>query len=177
MGFQFSNLASYSNLLVCHAGWLKIGSVLCDNHITLNLTKLTSANATTSKRSVNDKFTCRTTSTSYELPLLFWYPRNREPLYSSDVATPGWWVLIGAGGTREAGDGQAEPVVRQHSARTGIMSAKVSPSATVMNFGNTPQLEKEGVLTQEGRPAAPNARGPKLPWITAICPWASSASY
>lgn len=49
------------------------------------------------------------------------------------MATPGWWVLIGAGGTREAEDGQAEPVVLQHSARTGMMSAKVSPSATVMN--------------------------------------------
>lgn len=50
------------------------------------------------------------------------------------MATPGWYVLIGAGGKREAGDGQAEPVVLQHSARTGIMSARVSPSATVMNF-------------------------------------------
>lgn len=43
-------------------------------------------------------------------------------------------MLIGAGGTRDAADGQAEPVVVQHSARTGMMSAKLSPSATVMNF-------------------------------------------
>ena len=39
-----------------------------------------------------------------------------------------------AGGTRQAEDGQAEPAVQQHSARTGMTSAKGSPSATVMNF-------------------------------------------
>lgn len=54
------------------------------------------------------------------------------------MATPGWWVLIGAGGTRQAEDGQAEdgqaePAGPQHSAGTGMMSAEVSPPATVIN--------------------------------------------
>lgn len=91
------------------------------------------------------KITCKTTSTWYELPLLFWYPRNCAPLYRSEVATPGWWVLIGAGGTREAEDRQADRVVPRYSARTGMTSDKVPPSATVMSFvtGNTAVAERK----------------------------------
>lgn len=67
------------------------------------------------------------------------------------MVTPGWYVLIGAGGTREAEDGQAGPVVLQHSARTGMMSAKVSPSATVMNVLTEHDTAGERKVTDRGR--------------------------
>lgn len=51
--------------------------------------------------------TCKTTSTSYEFPLLFWWPLKLEPLYSSEVTTPGCCVFIGGGGISEAVDTKA----------------------------------------------------------------------
>lgn len=63
-------------------------------------------------------------------------------------------MLIGAGGTRDAEDEQAEPVVLQHSARTGMMSAKVSPSATVMNFVTERTTAGERKGTDRGGPAS-----------------------
>lgn len=75
-------------------------------------------------------------------------------------------MLIGPGGTRQAEDWQAEPAGLQHSARTGMMSAKGAPSATVMNFLTEHNTGGEGlgtdvqyrplVLTEEGLSAAQN---------------------
>lgn len=80
---------------------------------------------------------------------LFGCPRNCEPLYSSEVATPGWWVLIGGGGIREAEDVRA--ALLQHSARTGMMSANacVSPTATVMNHRLRKLLIWRGATDQQ----------------------------
>lgn len=91
-------------------------------------------------------FTCKTTSTSYEFPLLFWCPRNCEPLYRSEVVTPGCCVLIGGGGISEAEDRRAATGLPQHSVRTGMMSASasVSPTATVMNLQSENSWRKKG---------------------------------
>lgn len=44
-----------------------------------------------------------------------------DPLYKSEVTTPGWWVLIGGGGISEAED---EAIVREllrYLAGTGMV--------------------------------------------------------
>ena len=58
------------------------------------------------------------------------------------MATPGWWVLIGAAGTSDAEDERAGSLELQHSAGTGMMSARESLSETVMNSSTEPQRER-----------------------------------
>lgn len=67
--------------------------------------------------------TCKTTSTSYEFPLLFWWPLNLEPLYSNEVTTPGCWVFIGGGGISEDEDAKAAAGESlRYPAGTGMVS-------------------------------------------------------
>lgn len=53
--------------------------------------------------------------------MLFWCPRNLEPLYRSEATTPGWWVLIGGAGISEAEDVKAMGVLRRYPAGTGMI--------------------------------------------------------
>ena len=51
--------------------------------------------------------------------MLFWWPLNLEPLYRSEVTTPGCWVFIGGGGISEAEDEKAAAGLR-YPAGTGM---------------------------------------------------------
>jgi hypothetical protein len=64
--------------------------------------------------------TCKTTSTSYELPFDFWKPWNFDPLYSRDFVTPGCLELAGGGGVI--------------STLTGILNAVLSSTVTNVTF-------------------------------------------
>lgn len=95
--------------------------------------------------------------------MLFWCPRNLEPLYKSEVATPGCCVLIGGGGISEAEDIKAIEALLQHSVRTGMfIASRGKPGPRLICAREGPKVGKEMGSTGEAAHLLASLPGPPV---------------